>query len=412
MVDARADRPMAIVLGRLAIEVIRPLLLAGIPCGAVAPPGDAACYSRSTREVFDWDWTQPMINHDDRLADRLVRYGRAQPVPPVLLYCSDDSMVFVSRYREKLAEAFRFVVPDRELVESLVNKAKFSELAADVGLPVPATRVLHPSSEPFPDDLELQLPLILKPKKRDSTWLSVDPTNVKALRIDTLGELRAVWPRLARFGGPILAQQFVEGPESRIESYHVYTDRDGRVVGEFSGRKIRTLPLEYGHTTALAITDDREVVELGRELTRRLDLRGVAKFDFKRAADGRLWLLEINARCNLWHHAGAYAGVNLPALIHADLTGEPRPPVSRRPRPTTWCHPKDLVAARKAEVPLLEWLSWAVRTDTKAFWSRHDPMPLLGMGISRVLKNVRSRRARPVEAGGRTATEPTPTPTP
>src|SRR5215470_19812901 len=40
-------------------------------------------------------------------------------------------------------------------------------------------------------------------------------------------------------------------------------------------------------------------------------LTGVAKPDFKRAPDGRLLLLEINPRFNLWHHLGAVAGVNL-----------------------------------------------------------------------------------------------------
>ena len=55
--------------------------------------------------------------------------------------------------------------------------------------------------------------------------------------------------------------------------------------------------------------------ELGRTLVQRLGLRGVAKFDFKRAADGRLFLLEVNPRFNLWHHPGALAGVNLPALV-------------------------------------------------------------------------------------------------
>lgn len=385
-------RPLAIVLGRLGIEVIRPLVLAGIPCGAVAPPGDAAPYSRHSRRVFDWDWTLPMSNHDERLVERLVAFARRQEVPPVLLYCSDDSLVFVSRFRDALAERFRFVVPDAELVESLVDKVKFATLATQLDLPVPGAHIFHPATEPCPPSIASELPLIIKPKKRDRTWLSVDPSNVKALQIDTLEQLRSVWPRLAAFGGPILAQQYIEGPESNIESYHVYRDRHGVIVGEFTGKKIRTLPLSYGHTTALTTTDDAELAACGRELTERMDLRGVAKFDFKKGPDGRLWLLEVNARCNLWHHAGAYAGVNLPALIYAELAGEPATPrpVTVR-RTATWCHPKDVVASRKAGVPVRDWLSWAIRSEAKAFWSLRDPMPLLGMALGR----LRSRRVPP-----------------
>jgi len=50
------------------------------------------------------------------------------------------------------------------------------------------------------------------------------------------------------------------------------------------------------------------VRRLGRELTERVGLRGFAKFDFKRDPDGRLWLLQVNPRFNLWHHVGADAG--------------------------------------------------------------------------------------------------------
>jgi D-aspartate ligase len=47
----------------------------------------------------------------------------------------------------------------------------------------------------------------------------------------------------------------------------------------------------------------------------RLGVRGVAKLDIKRDDRGRLHLLEINPRSNLWHDPGAVAGVNLPAMV-------------------------------------------------------------------------------------------------
>ncbi len=68
------------------------------------------------------------------------------------------------------------------------------------------------------------------------------------------------------------------------------------------------MPAAYGHTTALVITDAPDVVELGRRLTGLLGLVGVAKLDFKRAPDGRLHLLEVNPRFNLWHFAGRRPG--------------------------------------------------------------------------------------------------------
>jgi predicted ATP-grasp superfamily ATP-dependent carboligase len=331
-----------------------------------------------------------MEMHDGALADRFVRHARGLGTPPVLFYGSDEPMVFVSRFRRELGEAFRFVIPDRELVEALVDKARFSVLAAELGLPVPATLVVEPGAVPAPlEILKLGFPFVLKPKKLDRTWLPVDPLRAKAMRVDSMYEWRMLWPRLAALGAPVIAQQYVEGPESRVESYHVYVAEDGEIVAQFTGRKIRTLPTQRGDSTALILTDDPALRELGRRLVRRLDLRGVAKLDFKRAPDGRLYLLEVNARLTLWNHVAARAGINIPALVYADLTGRPRPPVAAPPTGATWCHPKDAVAARREGVPFGKWLAWAVRSDAKAFWSWRDPMPLVGLIGIRALNTLR-----------------------
>ena len=97
-------------------------------------------------------------------------------------------------------------------------------------------------------------------------------------------------------------------------------------------------------------------------LCERIGLTGVAKLDFKRDPQGKLRLLEINPRFNLWHHPGAVAGVNIPALVYADLTGSPRPAATRVKAGVRWCRPwKDFPAARAAGVPLTTW----VRLDTR-----------------------------------------------
>jgi predicted ATP-grasp superfamily ATP-dependent carboligase len=163
-----------------------------------------------------------------------------------------------------------------------------------------------------------------------------------------------------------------------MESYHVYIDGRGDIAGEFTGRKLRTFPPSLGHSTALTISDAPDVAALGRDLVRRLGLRGVAKLDFKRAPDGRLHLLEINPRFNLWHHLGAVAGVNLPALVHADMAGSPRPAVPRARAGTTWCRPReDWRAARASGMSTLSWLPWMLRCEANASWDWRDPMPCL-----------------------------------
>ncbi len=375
MTRARGSEPMAIVLGQGGIEIVRALSMSDVPCGVVTDRDDPARWSRLTRNVLTWDWAQPPGVHDGDLAGQLVRYGRAQTQPPVLICCSDQPMLFLSRFRDRLAGVFRFVIPDSDLVEALADKARFYVLAGAKALPVPQTCVLHPNVPGPPAELtEIDFPIIVKPTMRDSTWLAAVKSHTKALRIEDRAELLELWPRLRSLSGPIVAQQCIDGPENAILSYHVYVDERGLIAGEFTGRKVRTMPEQYGQTCALTITDDPQVMRVGREVTQAFDMRGVAKLDFKQAPDGRLYLLEINARLSLWNHPGARAGVNLPAMMYADLTGRERPQPTAIRTGLSWVHPKDFVAARRAGLSIVDWMRWAWVSPTKAFWRWDDPL--------------------------------------
>jgi D-aspartate ligase len=373
------------------MDLLRPLSRAGIPCAVVAGPEDEVRFSRFARAVVDGadHWLEP-----DALVERLLRFAAGQPSPPVLMYQTDGDLLLVSRRRDELADAFRFVVPDAQLVEQLVDKWRFASLAALLGIPVPRGALLRPRVD-VPAEVDLRFPLVVKPITRQMhVWGAVEP-DAKALHVATPEELERLWPELAAADDDIevLAQEVVPGPEDRIESYHAYVDARGEVAGEFTGRKIRTNPPRYGHTTALEITDAPEVAELGREVLRLMRFTGVAKIDFKRDDDGRLKVLEVNPRFNLWHNAGAAAGVNLPALVYADLTGTARPPAPRARAGVTWCLPwLDAASVRAGGGSLASWLPWALRCDTMSVVAPDDPLPLLrGKLWSRLRANALRR---------------------
>ena len=363
---------IACVIG--SMDLVRPLGLAGISCAAVVEAGDVAAYSRFTRDVVPL--ADPSVEAE-LLLERLLRYADGQAERPILYYGRDTDLLFVSRYRERLRERFRFVIAASGLVEDLVDKERVGELARRLELPVPKAVCVDPSAVPAAE-IDLKFPVVVKPAARDrGDWASV-ADGAKAIGASSEDELGAIWSRLGRQRFKLLVQELIPGPETRVESYHVYVDAAGQIAGEFTGRKIRTHPPAYGETTALEITNAHDVAELGREATRRLGLRGVAKFDFKRDEAGRLHLLEVNPRFNLWHHPGAKAGVNLPALVYADLVGLPRPrPKSARAGVRWIYHGHDARAARAQGVPLRRWLPWAISSDAKSNVALDDPLPVL-----------------------------------
>lgn len=379
---------LACVLGDL--DLVRPLGLAGISCAVAAEPGSPVRFSRFTRAVLPWadPWKEP-----EKFVAVLLQFARTQREKPVLYFEGDSDLLVVSRFRDVLGEAFRFVIADAELVEDLVDKQRFQALAQRLGLPVPPAVTIDPAAPRA--EVQLRFPVIVKPlTRRSESWMPVGGA-AKALQVNTPAELDVLLPTLQASGHAVIVQELIPGDETRIESYHAYVNQDGIVVGEFTGRKIRTWPQYLGHSTALEITDAPDVGDVGRKVLMQIGLRGVAKCDFKRGPDGRLHLLEINPRFTLWHHPAALAGVNIPALVHADLTGGAwvRPTQARAG--VRWCKVwSDAPAARANGVSAARWLSWAFSAEAKRFVSWDDPLPLLGAAMWRLVHGWRTREAK------------------
>ena len=354
---------------------------------------DATGSSRFSRHADGW--LRDPRPDQDALVRSLVEAGRRATGPTVLFYQQDDDLLLVSRRRAELAAALAFSVPSAELVEQLVDKSAFTELALRRALPLPPTVIAGYADAPWRRS-GLDFPLLVKPLRRTRSWDAVSSS--KAAVVGSPDELERLLERLAADDAQVVLQEPVPGPESRIESYHVYVDDRGDVAAEFTGRKIRTYPRELGHSTAVETSEAPDVARLGRSVIADLGLRGVAKVDFKRDPDGRLWLLEVNPRFNLWHHVGAVAGVNIPAVVWADLTGTPRP-ARRTARPgVRWSRLElDVRAARQEGVGLGSWLRWALRTEIRSTLDPADPLPLV---TGRVLAPL-GRRVRRSLPGGR-----------
>ena len=358
------------------MDLVRPLGRAGIPTVVVSRAGLPQAYSRFNRRTIN---LADIREHPEELVRDLIAFGSAEAERPVLMVDQDEYLLVVSRYRDQLEPYFRFILADATLIEDLVDKERFRMLADRLGLPVPTSQRLNPSGM-SPADVTISFPLIIKPltrRDRNVPWAQI-AGEAKAIQVDSLAELEAIWPRLVAPGTDLLAQALIPGPETRIESYHVYRDADSQIAGEFTGREVRTFPRRFGHSTAVETTDASDVRDLGRDLVERLDLLGVAKFDFKRGPDRKLHLLEINPRLSFWNHPGAVAGVHLAELVYRDLTDARVRPTRAASAGVRWCDVvPDLFAARAIGMSFRSWLRWVLRAETRAEVAPDDPFPFL-----------------------------------
>lgn len=363
--------PLAIVLGDS--NLLKPLTREHIPCALAIPPNAPLRYSRHARHIVTWRDEYP----HEREGARLLELAAGEALPPVLLFQSDAQLLWVSRNRDEIGAVARFAVADRRIVEQLVDKTEFVTLADRHALPVPPTVMLTASDDYAPPP-DAPIPGVVKPATRtiDIGWQRL-AGDQKVLTVSSPSALDALRPQLEAYGKPVLLQGEISGAESRIESYHVYVDAGGNLVAEFTGRKIRTLPLQKGITTSVEVLPIRDVLVVGRQIVERIGLTGVAKLDFKRAPDGALHLLEINPRFSLWNNPGAVAGINIPAAVYADLVGVPRPTFRRGSYRACWFNLNDLAAARASGTSVASWLAWLVRERPTSGLALDDPLPTM-----------------------------------
>jgi len=140
-----------------------------------------------------------------------------------------------------------------------------------------------------------------------------------------------------------------------------------------------------GESAFIEIAHDASLEAAGRDVVRRCPLKGPFKMDFKRdPRDGRWYLLEINARYNLWHYLGAANGLNLPLTAYEYLVHGKRPAAPRGYRTKhrwlylrfDWLAYRELAA--RGELTFHGWLaSLASAPRVCQLFRWDDPLPFL-----------------------------------
>lgn len=309
--------------------------------------------------------------------------------PP--LFCGNDrDLKFVYAYRAQLEAHFLLFDNPPDIGLALLNKETFQAVALAHGLPVPRVYGWTDAGASGAVGSAVQAaatPVLVKPRSK-SEWRNsaalhaLFPASAKA-KVFADGAALCADTNLVGVRSQILIQEYIPGGDNGIFSFHGLAD-DGEVLQWFVGRKLRAFPKYTGESAFVELIRDDKVAALGEEIAHRLKLRGVFKMDFKRdARDGKLYLLEINARFNLWHHLGAANGINMPAAVYEYLVNGVRPRQTGYSTRYRWQNfGYDVNAYRELraqrEISLWCWLRSALqRRRLHDYFSWRDPAPFL-----------------------------------
>lgn len=313
--------PQVLVLGELSL--VHCLGTAGIPVVT-------ASERKRTPESFSRYSTRHLVfssYESGAFVDELCEFGEQWGRKSVLVTYDDRVILNISKNRERLGKHFLFLLPDHRVVEQLLDKLQFCELARQYDLPVP-TSIRVSSQEELQRKLDvLEPPFLIKPAYRHY-WFHEDFTAEvgkyqKAYRCSTAGELFDLYDRIRKINPHVVVQEYIVGKDSNMYDLNFLVDREGSVRGHVIARKLRVYPPTAGWGSYVRTVHSRELVDLCGQIIEKLDLRGLINIQFKRdSRTGVYKLIEIHTRTSIFDYLGARAGANLPALYSRYLNGD------------------------------------------------------------------------------------------
>jgi predicted ATP-grasp superfamily ATP-dependent carboligase len=173
----------------------------------------------------------------------------------------------------------------------------------------------------------------------------------------------------------------IPGPDSKCCSYYTYLDEEGNALFDFTKRIIRRYPINMG-MASYHITDRVEHVrELSLKLFRQVGLQGLANAEFKYDdRDGKLKLIECNARFTAGNSLVARAGFDLGNFVYNRIVGNPQPPLTDfRTGMRLWDPLRDwrafLELRKRGELTFMQWIASVMHPSSISYFSWRDPLP-------------------------------------
>jgi len=295
------------------LGVLRSLGPRGVPIYVAAPDKWAACYARSRwcRGTLPLDPSWEARELCERVTESQI-LARTES-KPVLLPMNDRFCTLVNEERTAWEQRFEVVMPRRELVESLVDKARAHRLAVDAGLNVPRSEFVR-SHEDLRDAVaRMTYPVVVKP----TWWRCRGNTTLKADILESASDLVRVGSRYIDGGASLAVQEYIPGGDETVEVFMFYRSRDGVTTLGCTGRKIRQNPPGAGIMASGRAEWLPHVTDVSKRFLERINYRGLGGIEFKQHA-GRSYFIEVSVRLEGFHPLAIEAGLDLPWYAYCD----------------------------------------------------------------------------------------------
>ncbi len=288
-----------------------------------------------------------MVHYDERDMGHVSKYIKECIIAPhpereeskfidLLMECSDrfkggvlfpvldETLVAVSRHRDKLKNHYIIACPEWSIVRQYIDKKQTYALAEASGVPAPKTIVPQSIDNVKSYSQTVNYPCLVKPSQGH---LFYEHFKCKMFPVDNAEQMISVYQQAEAAGLEVMLQEIIPGGDTAVVNYNAYF-YEGKPLVEFTAEHIRNAPPLWGSPRVALSKSITEVVEPGRKILQAMGFYGYACTEFKKdTRDGVYKLMEVNGRHNLTTLLAVHCGINFPWLHYRHLVENELPTV-------------------------------------------------------------------------------------
>lgn len=364
-------------LGINGLAIVRSLAEKGIDVlGVYTESDERGRFSRYCKAIR----FPALENGEDIFLQKLIKDLGNSKEKPVLYSESDLYVMFISRNRNLLGKYFRFLLPDHELLETLISKERSTTFLASTGIQIPDTFFLNGKNNI--DQLldKIKYPCLMKPVDSFSTVFEQ-----KTLFFSEENSLKGFLNKRKELSGQVIIQQIIPGGDSNTYQATTYVSQDGSVSPIFTMRKIRQYPPNFGITSTGVSEEITQIKEKVQNFIRSVPYRGFLSLEFKKYPQTNEWFyIELNPRLPYYHRLIYDSGINFPYIYYEDMLGRKSDTTSitKQINGIQWINfAGDLGSFwrkyKEHKITMLEWVRSVIKSRSFAVFNESDIKPFL-----------------------------------
>jgi len=319
---ADSSTPVILLGGREnALAVMRNLARLGVDVFASGRPGCRSMDSKHCKQAFS---VPEDVSAADFWLDLLLGGENEKLSNSIIFACCDESLDFLLKHRDALAKSYILEEFIPEQRRTMLDKQATLARAAEVGVSTPAHWEVASDADVEKIRDQVRLPVMVKPL---DSLAFVHEFGAKLFIVEDSFDEVIEKVRLARSRGQdVMVVEMIEGPDDLLSSYYTYRTAAGIRLYDYTKSVIRRWPVNRGGACFHQSEWLPETAEIGRKLFDGIDWQGIGNVEFKRdTRDGKLKIIEVNARFTAAHRLITEAGAPIDAIIYCHLTGQPGP---------------------------------------------------------------------------------------